>query len=77
MESTEYNLTVAANVLAAIRSSGSNPTRVARNTGMSQTDLCRKLKTLNGASFTVGNLAVIAGHLNTDVVDFFTPLVAA
>ena len=77
MESTEYNRKVAEIVAAAIRTSGSNPTRVAHNTGMSQTDLCRKLKTLNGASFTVGNLAVIAAHLNTDVVAFFPPQVAA
>ena len=77
MESKDLNLTVAANVAAAIDISPHNPTSVARDTGISQTDMHRKLKTLNGASFTVGNLALIAALLNTDVADFFTPQVAA
>ena len=76
MDSTEYNRKVAANISAAIDASKYNPTSLAREAGMPQSDMFRKLKSLNGASFTVGNLAVIACLLETTVPAFFPPLVA-
>ena len=77
MDSTEYNRKVAGIVSDAIDASKFNPTSLAREAGMPQSDMFRKLKSLNGASFTVGNLAVIAHLLETNVPAFLPPLVAA
>ena len=65
------NHMVAQNVADAIAKFGATPNSVALETGISQTDLLRKLKNLNGSSFTVTNLAVIAKHLGTDVAALF------
>jgi hypothetical protein len=72
METKHLDNTVATNVTAAITRSGRSEASIARGTGIALTSLRRKLAGLNGASFTVGDLARIATELHEDVPTFFT-----
>ena len=77
MESQTLNRIVAANITAAITKANRSEASVARDTGIALTSLRRNLAGLNGASFTVANLAVIADVLDVEVLSFFTPQVSA
>jgi hypothetical protein len=72
MDSKHLDSIVARNVSKAITRSGRSEASIARATGIALTSLRRKLAGLNGASFTVGDLALIGAELNEDPSRFFT-----
>ena len=77
MDRNNLNNIVAANVAAAIKLAGLSEASIARDTGIPLTTLRRKLERLNGASFTVGELALIGVQMNVDPAEFFAETVAA